>query len=122
MLGPLVAVLLFVAVMASAFAYLRIEEADREREAINRDIEYAQQRLRLRLLERQEQLMRIALQVTNREIGATEFRMQAQNLVNQYPELLAVTWIDQRRQVVASHASPSAAESSIRPPGTVIPP
>ena len=122
MLGPLVAVLLFVAVMASAFAYLRIEEADREREAINRDIEYAQQRLRLRLLERQEQLMRIALQVTNREIGAAEFRMQAQNLVNQYPELLAVTWIDQRRQVVASHASPSAAESSIRPAGTVIPP
>ena len=49
-----VAVLLFFAIL-SAFAYLRMEELDREQEAPLRDVEYAQQRVRLRLLERQEQ-------------------------------------------------------------------
>jgi PAS domain S-box-containing protein len=122
MLGPLVAVVLFVLVMLSAFTYLRIEEIDRENEAVSRDVEYAQQRLRLRLLERQEQLMRIARQVANREIDATEFTLQAENLVNQYPELIAVTWVDDHRQVVASHASPSAADSSHHTSGDLLAP
>ena len=60
MLAPLAAVLLFLAAIISAFGYLRLEEMDREQEAVRRDVEYAQQRMRLRLLERQEQLMRTA--------------------------------------------------------------
>jgi PAS domain S-box-containing protein len=122
MLGPLVAVLLFVLVMLSAFAYLRIEEVDREQGAVTRDVEYAQQRLRLRLLERQEQLMRMARQVANHEIDASEFAVQAENLINQYPELISVAWIDQNRQVVAAYASPSAADSSVHRAGELMPP
>ena len=60
MLAPLAAVLLFLAAIVAAFGYLRLEEVEREQEAVKRDLEYAQQRLRLRLLERQEQLMRLA--------------------------------------------------------------
>jgi hypothetical protein len=93
MLGPLVSVMLFVLVMLSAFGYLRLEEIDREQEAVTRDVEYAQQRMRLRLLERQEQLMRVARQITNHEIEEEEFIFQAENLVSQYPELLSVTWL-----------------------------
>src|SRR5688500_16270427 len=52
MLAPLAAVLLFLAAIVSAFGYLRLEEMDREHEAVKRDVEYAQQRMRLRLLER----------------------------------------------------------------------
>jgi len=122
MIGPLVAVVLFLFVMLSAFAYLRMEEMDREQGAIARDVEYAQQRLRLRLLERQEQLMRMARQVANAEIEAPEFAMQAENLINQYPELVAVTWVNQHRQVVAAQASPSAAESSLRYTGQLLTP
>jgi hypothetical protein len=115
-------VVLFLLVMLSAFAYLRIEELDRENEAVNRDVEYAQQRMRLRLLERQEQLMRIARQVINRDIDPAEFKMQAENLINQFPELISVTWIDAQRQVVAAHAAPSAADSSLRQPGDAVQP
>ncbi len=122
LLGPLVAVVLFVLVMLLAFVYLRMEEIDREQGAITRDVEYAQQRLRLRLLERQEQLMRLARQVANNEIESGEFEMQAENLINQYPELIAVSWVDQRREVLATHASPSAAASSIRLHGEMLPP
>ncbi|MBY0464857.1 MAG: PAS domain S-box protein [Burkholderiales bacterium] len=122
LIGPLAAVVLFLLVMLSAFAYLRIEELDRENEAVNRDVEYAQQRMRLRLLERQEQLMRIARQVINRDIDPAEFKLQAENLINQFPELISVTWIDAQRQVVAAHAAPSAADSSLRQPGDAVQP
>ena len=102
MLGPLLAVLLFLAAVIAAFGYLRLEETDREQQALKRDVEYAQQRLRLRLLERQEQLMRMSRDISNKEIDAEEFSAQAEGLINQYPELLAVTWVDGRRRVKGS--------------------
>jgi PAS domain S-box-containing protein len=107
-LGPLLAVMLFLAAVIAAFAYLRIEEIDREQQAVKRDVEYAQQRLRLRLLERQEQLMRLGRDVSNKDVDTEEFIAQAESLVNQYPELLAVTWVDSRRRVRAAYVSPSA--------------
>ena len=117
MLGPLLTVILFLAAVVAAFGYLRIEEIDREAQALKRDVEYAQQRLRLRLLERQEQLMRIGRDVSNKEIDAEEFTAQAESLVNQYPELLAVTWVDGKRRVKVSYASASANSEQTRSPG-----
>ena len=116
-LGPLLAVALFLAAVVAAFAYLRIEEIDRETEAVRRDVEYAQQRLRLRLLERQEQLMRLGRDISNREINADGFIDQAESLISKHPELLAVSWIDARRRVRATYASPSAGSAQQRAPG-----
>ena len=116
-LGPLLAVALFLAAVVAAFAYLRIEEIDREQQAVRRDVEYAQQRLRLRLLERQEQLMRLGRDVSNREVDDDEFLSQAESLVNQYPELLAVTWIDSRRRIKVTYVSPSASSTQLRRAG-----
>lgn len=117
MLAPLAAVLLFLAAIVSSFWYLRTEEMEREQEAVNRDVEYAQQRLRLRILERQEQIMRIARDVSNKELDTEEFIMQAEALVSQFPEVQAVTWIDARRRVRAGYAAPSAANSQVRGAG-----
>ena len=114
MLAPLAAVLLFLAAIATAFSYLRTEELEREHEAVRRDVEYAQQRLRLRLLERQEQLMRIARDISNGEIDRQEFNSRAESLISQYPEVQALTWIDERRRVLASHAAPSLPASLLR--------
>ena len=107
MLAPLAAVLLFLAAIASAFWYLRVEEVEREQESVKRDVEYAQQRVRLRLLERQEQLMRIARDASNGEIDAAEFTSRAESLVSQFPELQAVSWVDDRRRFKAGYAGPS---------------
>lgn len=116
-LGPLLTVVLFLAAVVAAFAYLRIEEIDREQQAVRRDVEYAQQRLRLRLLERQEQLMRLGRDVSNRDVDAGGFSQQAESLVNQYPELLAVTWVDARRRVRVAYVSPSASPAQLRGAG-----
>src|SRR6185295_9957140 len=62
-LGPLLSVLLFLAAIITAFWYLRNEEFEREQEAVKRDTEVAQQSVRLRLIENQEQLARIAREI-----------------------------------------------------------
>src|SRR3954465_3734261 len=122
MLAPLAAVLLFLAAIVSAFWYLRLEEMDREQEAVKRDVEYAQQRIRLRLLERQEQLMRIARDIANKEVDAEEFVGRAESMVSQYPELQAVTWINERRRITASYGAPSLASHQLREAGEVLRP
>ena len=104
-LAPLLAVLLFFAAIVAALGYLRVEEMDREQQAVQRDVEYTQQRLRLRLLERQEQLMRIAREISNRELDVEEFRNRARALLNQYPELQGLGWIDERRRIRAAQGT-----------------
>ena len=116
-LGPLLSVILFLAAVVAAFGYLRIEEIDREQEAVRRDVEYAQQRLRLRLLERQEQLMRLGRDISNKEVDEDGFVSQAESLINQYPELMAVTWVDALRRVRIAYVSPSANNAQFRSRG-----
>ena len=106
-LAPLIPVLLFLAAIASAFWYLRTEEIEREQEAVKRDVEYAQQRLRLRLLERQEQIMRLARELGHAELRRDEFAARAESLIGQYPELQTLAWINERGRVVMARVSPS---------------
>jgi PAS domain S-box-containing protein len=61
-LGPLVSVL-FLAAILTAFWYLRNEEIEREEESVRRDTEVAQQSVRLRLIENQEHLVRMAREI-----------------------------------------------------------
>jgi PAS domain S-box-containing protein len=120
MLAPLAAVLLFLAAIISAFWYLRLEEIDREQEAVRRDVEYGQQRLRLRLLERQEQLMRLARDVSNKDVDPEDFVGRAESLVTQYPELQALSWIDERRRIQAAYAGPSVPTQQQRLSGDML--
>ncbi len=102
-LAPVAAVVLFMAAIASAFWYLRGEELEREQEAVRRDVEYAQQRLRMRLLERQEQVMRMARDISNQDIRREQFAARAEALVQQYPEYQSLSWVNDRRQLISTH-------------------
>src|SRR5262245_19720479 len=68
-LAPLVSVLLFLAAIVSACWTLRNEEFEREAESVKRDAEVAQQQIRLRLIENQEQLVQLARQIVTRDIN-----------------------------------------------------
>ena len=116
MLAPLVAVLMFFAAIVVAFGYLRLEEMEREQEAVRRDVEYAQQRMRLRLLERQEELVRLAQQTANREIDPEQFRNRAAVLLTQYPELQGLSWVDERRRLRAASGNAGLAQALANPP------
>jgi PAS domain S-box-containing protein len=106
-LGPLVSVLLFMAAIIAAFWYLRIEEIEREQESIKRDTEVAQQQIRLRLIENQEQLVRLAREVATGAVDPDEFVGQATTLARERPELVSLSWLTAERQRMAGHLSPS---------------
>jgi PAS domain S-box-containing protein len=106
-LAPLAAVLLFLAAIVLVFTFLRLEEIELEKDALRTDVEYAQQRLRMRLMERQEQFLRVARELSSGEMDLKEFRLRAETLIAQYPELYSVSWIDAKKTVLASLFSPA---------------
>jgi hypothetical protein len=106
-MAPLAAVVLFMAAITTAFWYLRYEEIEREQEVVRRDVEYAQQRLRVRLLDKQEQIMRMARDIASRETNNKTFLAEAQTLLNQSPELASLTWLDPHLKVLTTYISTS---------------
>ena len=105
MLAPLASVLIFFLAIVAALTYLRVEEMTRDQEAIERDVEYAQQTLRQRLTERQEQLSRLGREITNREASAEEVRMRINVVLNRYPEIQGLAWVDETRRIRAAAGS-----------------
>ncbi|MBI3367187.1 MAG: PAS domain S-box protein, partial [Burkholderiales bacterium] len=104
-LGPLVSVLLFLAAIISAFWYLRNEEIEREGESLKRDTEIAQQQIRLRMIENQEQVVRVAREIVTRELDANEFLRQAISFAADRPEVQQIRWLDAQKRVRARHSS-----------------
>jgi PAS domain S-box-containing protein len=104
-LGPLISVLLFLAAIISAFWYLRNEEFEREQESVKRDTEIAQQQIRLRLIENQEQLVRIAREIVTRAIDEDEFLGQAASFSRERPEITNLIWVNQTRARKASYST-----------------
>ncbi|MEK8052472.1 PAS domain S-box protein [Ideonella sp. DXS22W] len=122
-LAPLASVLLFLAAIISAFWYLRNEEIEREAEAVKRDAEIAQQQIRLRLIEDQEQLVRLAREFATRELDPAEFSQQAGGLASDRPEIARLVWLgtDQRpraRFEPAGERDDGAPRAGATPPGT----
>ena len=104
-LGPLVSVLLFLAAIIAAFWYLRNEELEREQESVKRDTEVVQQQIRMRLVENQEQLLRMAREVTLKP-GATDgFLRQAGDFVRARPEVISVAWVQPDERIRAARSA-----------------
>lgn len=112
--GPLAAVVLFLTAIVLSIGYLRVEEADREQETITRDVEYAQQRLRLHLLERREQLLRLAREVTSERLSGQRFVQQARDLIALAPDLETVALLDEGHTIKGSYTAQTAPISRVR--------
>lgn len=101
-LAPLASVLLFLAAIIAAFWYLRNEEFERETESVKRDVEVVQQQLGLRLIHNQEQLVRIAGELTAAPDPAP-FLPLAAAFTRERPEVTHLAWYDAQRRRVAIH-------------------
>lgn len=99
LIAPLTAVVFFFIAVAAAFSYLRYEEILREEETVRRDVEYVQERLRVRLLERQEQIMRLSRDLASQDIQEVDFIKEAGAMLNQYPEISSISWLDNKKNV-----------------------
>ena len=106
-LGPLISVMLFLAAIISAFWYLRNEEFEREQEAVKRDTEVSQQSVRLRLIENQEQLVRIAREIVTGTVDRDAFLHQASTFTDERPEITNLIWVDADRKAVVGNSTTS---------------
>jgi PAS domain S-box-containing protein len=97
-IGPLVSVMLFLAAIISAFWYLRNEEINRETESVQRDTEIAQQQIRLRLMQNQEQLALMAAEMASHPIEPPEFAEQARAYTAERSEITHMIWLSPQRQ------------------------
>ena len=105
--APLTAVVLFLAAIFAAFTYLRYEEIEREQEIVRSDVEYTQQRVRLRVLERQEQSMQIAGELYKGNIGPEELRSLSNGIIKNFPEVTTIAWISTDLKLQMSTVSPN---------------
>ncbi|MCK6423957.1 MAG: PAS domain S-box protein [Burkholderiaceae bacterium] len=119
--APLVSVLLFLAAIVAAFWYLRNEEVEREIESVKRDAELVQQQIRLRLIENQEQLVRMARELGTRTLEREQFLAQAEGLVRARPEMIGISWLDTRQRVIVRHVTSSLVEALPREPAASSP-
>ena len=94
MIAPVATVMLFLTVVFFTIGYLRVEEADRERESIKRDADYTQGQLRERLQDRKEQVLQVAKSIGHGLVDQAEFLNQSETLVSTTPEMMAMVWVD----------------------------
>jgi PAS domain S-box-containing protein len=64
--------------------------------------------------------MRLARDVSNKEIRTDQFLSRAEALVQQYPEFVSLTWIDDRRRIMANQSISSISPSQQMRAGTVL--
>jgi PAS domain S-box-containing protein len=112
--GPLIAVVLFLAAIVLSIGYLRIEEADREQETITRDLEYAQQRLRLHLLERREDLLSLARAVTRDKLQGPAFEDAARTLIAKAPDIQTIALLGSNHIIDTSYTAQTAPFNRVR--------
>ncbi len=105
-MGPLVSVLLFLAAIISAFWYLRNEEIERETDSLKRDTEIAQQQIQLRLIDSQEQLLRLARELATRTVDSRGFEGQARSFAAERPELTQLLWLAPKRHLQGQWLAP----------------
>ena len=86
------------AAIITAFWYLRNEDFERETEAVIRDTEIAQQQIRLRLNDNQEQLLRLARELVTNTINAQSFSAEAATFARERPEITQIIWLSNQRK------------------------
>jgi PAS domain S-box-containing protein len=106
---PLAAVILFLGAMVVAFGYLRNEELEREHELVRHDTEIAQQQIRLRLIENQENLMRMARELATRAIDPNDFMSEARRITQGRREMTRLLWLNANRLTRAMYIADAAA-------------
>jgi PAS domain S-box-containing protein len=104
-IAPLLAMILFVAVMLTLFWALRRDEIDRHQQLLYRDVEWTQQLMRLRMLRDQDELIALAREVAQNNLDAPRFRGLAHQYMVNAPEIVMIARLGPEH---AAHWSASA--------------
>ncbi len=119
-LTPLVSIVLFMAMMGGILWWLNDQEKSLRRDTLLRDVETAQQTLRLRLLSNQDTLAALARAISTREVDQVLFLAQTRELLALHHEYAAIAYVDENRVTRWVSASPQAEGTGFRMPTEVV--
>ena len=119
---PVVALVLFVGVMVAFFAYLQRSETEQQRQTMYRDIEWAQQTLRLRLRANQDSVAATAAEWSDAARGDGDLlRPAARTFLLGNPDALYVGLIDNDRRISWLLPNVGLGAPGDRQPGSALP-
>ena len=97
--APYVAVGVFALTMLALVWLLQTREADSQRHAVARDVQWAEQTIRLHMLGTEEFLQQLARDIGSNSLDADGFQLRANQHIANNPELINVVWVGPEQAV-----------------------
>ncbi|MDD4887929.1 MAG: PAS domain-containing sensor histidine kinase, partial [Thiomonas sp.] len=110
---PLIVFVLFLAAMAALVRYSQQADLQRDKDNLQRDSEWAQQRISLDLTLAQDQVQAIANNLSLHDNRAGPFDVQALRLLRRYPQILLVYYAHTDGTVVFKKGNPNLATEQL---------
>lgn len=98
--GTVTPILVFLFAVSLAIGYLRFEEYERDQESLLHDSNYAQQYLRLRILDKQDQLQKLSLNLSSSASKLQQFDSIVVPLLERNPGISRLIWMDHDGKVL----------------------
>ncbi len=106
---PTLGMALLLVTLLALLWLLHRNEIDEERTALIKDVLWLEQNLRFHLNGNEEQLQQLALEMANLPGQRKVFRLRAEHMLKNSPDIARILWLDDQRKVVdALPTSPSA--------------
>lgn len=110
---PKLGIVLLLVALLSLLWLLHRTEAEEERSALIKDVLWLEQNLRFHLNGNEEQFQQLALEMADRSDRQKIFRLRAEHMLKNSPDLAQILWFDAGQQVV--DALPTASLPKTRP-------
>jgi len=98
--GTVTPILVFLFAVSLAIGYLRFEEYERDQESLIHDSNYAQQYLRLRILDKQDQLQKLSLNLSSSASKLQQFDSIVIPTLERNPGISRLVWLSHDGQVI----------------------
>ncbi|MBU1364695.1 MAG: PAS domain S-box protein [Gammaproteobacteria bacterium] len=97
---PKLGIVLLLAALLSLLWLLHRNEAEEERTSLIKDVLWLEQNLRFHLNGNEEQLQQLALEIADLPAGQKRFRLRAEHMLKNSPDIAQILWLDRSRRVV----------------------
>ncbi|PKO48839.1 MAG: PAS domain-containing sensor histidine kinase [Betaproteobacteria bacterium HGW-Betaproteobacteria-4] len=97
---PKLGIVLLLAALLALLWLLHRNEAEEERTSLIKDVLWLEQNLRFHLNGNEEQLQQLALEIADLQAGQKRFRVRAEHMLKNSPDIAQILWLDRSRQVV----------------------
>jgi len=110
---PKLGIVLLLAALLALLWQLHRSEIEEDRAALIKDVLWLEQNLRFHLNSNEEQVQQLALEMANPAGRQKKFRLRAEHMLKNAPEIAQILWLDNNRQVIDALPTSTPPDSEI---------